>query len=324
MSFGDIMGQETAKQMLQSGLRQEAISHAYLFSGPAGSGQRQMATAFAQAIYCTRQQDDACGECLECRKVEHGNHPDLYYVEPEGASLKIDQIRELQKIFNYRSENNNCKIYIIDQADKMTTQAANSLLKFLEEPQVPAVGILITSNKGAMLPTILSRTQEVPFKALSPERISEALVKEGYSPALVRTAAFLSSGLETCRELLDQNWFAEIRNVMLQLGGESLTRGSMALVSAQQKLFKSGLSEHLELMFDMFHLWFKDMLYVSYGKQENVIFIDQLSNISTIAMSRSTEQWVSYMDLAAECRKKLRSNMNGQLCVEQFLIGLAS
>lgn len=324
MSFREILGQDTAKQMLQGGLRRNAISHAYLFNGPSGSGQRQMATAFAQSIFCTRNTEDACGECLECRKVEHGNHPDLYYVEPEGASLKIDQIRDLQKIFAYRSGNQNPKIYIIDQADKMTVQAANSMLKFLEEPQVPAVGILITSNKGAVLPTILSRAQEIPFKALNPELVQEMLQKEGYSPALVRTASYLSAGIDSCKSLLDENWFAEIRNVVLQLGRESLSRGDMALISAQQKLFKTGLSEHLELIFDLFHLWFKDMLYVNYGKQENVVFIDQLNILSTIAMTRTTEQWVSYMDLAAECRKKLRYNVNGRLCVEQFLIGLAA
>ncbi|WP_339180967.1 DNA polymerase III subunit delta' [Paenibacillus sp. FSL R5-0701] len=323
MSFQQIMGQQAAKQMLQSSLRRHAISHAYLFSGPAGSGQRKTAITFAKAIFCTELEDDACGQCLECRKVDHGNHPDLTILAPDGNNIKIDQIRDLQRIFSYRSEAGHPKVYIIEQAEKMTVQAANSLLKFLEEPQVPAVGILITDNGQAMLPTIRSRSQLVPFSALNPEDMLQSLIEEGHPANLARSAVHLASGLEACREILQQNWFAEIRNVMLQLGKESLGRGSTSLISAQQKLFKTGLSEHLDMLLSLFHLWFRDMLYVQYDRHEHIVFIDQLDMLSQLAHTRSTEQWVSYMDMAAGCRKKLRFNVNGQLCLEQFLIGLA-
>lgn len=124
MPFHDIVGQEHAKRLLQNALRKDAVSHAYLFTGPAGSGQMKTALMFAQAIFCTESKDDACGECLECRKVEHGNHPDLSLLQPDGASIKIDQIRELQRVFSYRSEGVNPKVYIIDGADKMTVQVS--------------------------------------------------------------------------------------------------------------------------------------------------------------------------------------------------------
>ncbi len=322
MSFNDILGQETAKQMLQNGLRKDAVSHAYLFNGPAGSGQMKTALAFAQALFCTESKDDACGNCLECRKVEHGNHPDLTLINPDGASIKIDQIRGLQRVFSYRSESKNPKVYIIDQADTMTNQAANSLLKFLEEPPIPAVAILIAENVQALLPTIQSRSQRVPFSPLSATMMLQVLIHEGYPSPLVRCAVHLSSGLEGCRELLEQNWFAEIRNVVLQLGKESMGRGSTSLITAGTKLFKAGLSEHLDILFNLFHLWFKDMLHVQYERHESIVFIDQLEYLSSQAYSRSSAQWISYMDLAAEGKKKLRHNVNGQLCLEQFLMGL--
>ncbi|MWV47596.1 DNA polymerase III subunit delta' [Paenibacillus sp. HJL G12] len=322
MSFQDIMGQDTAKQLLQSALRSDSVSHAYIFSGPAGCGQMKTAMTFAQALFCTELQDDACGHCLECRKVLHGNHPDLHLLAPDGSSIKIDQIRELQRVFSYRSESKNPKVYIIDHADTMTVQAANSLLKFLEEPPVPAVAVLITENGQALLPTIQSRAQTIAFFPLRPSLMLQQLVDEGHPPLLARCAVQLSSGLDGCREMMEQNWFAEIRNVMLQLGKETLGRGSSALVTAGQKVFKAGLSDHLDLLLSLFHLWFKDMVHVQYGKHESIVFIDQLEFLSTHASSRSTAQWVSYMDLAAECQKKLRYNVNGQLCLEQFLIGL--
>ncbi|CAH1058611.1 DNA polymerase III subunit delta' [Paenibacillus pseudetheri] len=324
MPFHDIVGQENAKRLLQNALRKEAVSHAYLFTGPAGSGQMKTALMFAQAIFCTQSKDDACGECLECRKVEHGNHPDLSLLQPDGASIKIDQIRELQRVFSYRSEGVNPKVYIIDGADKMTVQAANSLLKFLEEPPAPAVGILISDNSRSLLPTIQSRTQRIPFRPLNPDIMLQALASEGVPIPLARCAVSLSSGLDGCRKLLEQNWFAEMRNVMLQLAKESLGKGSSAVATAGQKLFKTGLAEHLDIFFSMFHLWFKDMLYFLYRKHESIVFIDQLDFISRHARERSAEQWVAYMGFTAESTKKLRSNANAQLCLEQFLIRLES
>ncbi|CAM4487053.1 DNA polymerase III subunit delta' [Paenibacillus macerans] len=322
MSFQDIIGQDTAKQLLQGGLRRNEISHAYIFSGPPGSGQMEMAMAFVQALFCTRGGDDACGECLECRKVLHGNHPDLSTVKPDGATIKIDQIRDLQRIFSYRSESGNPKAYIIDEAEKMTVQAANSLLKFLEDPPSPAVAILLSDNGRALLPTIQSRAQWVPFLPLNPERMLQILADEGYPATLARSAVHLAAGLGPCRELIQQNWFAEIRNVVLQLGREIAGRGGSPLITAQQSLFKAGLSDHLDMLFSLFHLWFKDMIHALYHKHDQVVFIDELEFISRHASSRSPQQWIEAMALAAESKKKLRQHMNAQLCVEQFLIAV--
>lgn len=320
MSFKEIIGQEAAKQLLQSGLRHQRISHAYIFSGPPGSGQKEMALAFVQALFCTEDTDDACGECLECRKVLHSNHPDLHQIAPEGSTIKIDQIRDLQRIFSYRSENGNPKTYIIEQADKMTVQAANSLLKFLEEPPSPAVAILLSDNGRALLPTIQSRAQLVPFKPLDPETMLQKLSGEGFPGTLARTAVHVAAGLEACRELLNQNWFAEIRNVVLQLGKETAGRGGSPIVTAQQQVIKAGLGEHLDMLFDLFHLWFKDMIHALYQRHDRIVFIDELDFITKQAYSRSAQQWIDAMALAAESKKKLRQNMNGQLCLEQFLI----
>lgn len=322
MSFQDIIGQDTAKQLLQGGLRRNEISHAYIFSGPPGSGQMEMAMAFVQALFCTRGGDDACGECLECRKVLHGNHPDLSTVKPDGATIKIDQIRDLQRIFSYRSESGNPKAYIIDEAEKMTVQAANSLLKFLEDPPSPAVAILLSDNGRALLPTIQSRAQWVPFLPLNPERMLQILADEGYPATLARSAVHLAAGLGPCRELIQQNWFAEIRNVVLQLGREIAGRGGSPLITVQQSLFKAGLSDHLDMLFSLFHLWFKDMIHALYHKHDQVVFIDELEFISRHASSRSPQQWIEAMALAAESKKKLRQHMNAQLCVEQFLIAV--
>src|SRR5690606_24330517 len=125
--------------------------HAYLFTGPAGTGKLALANRFAKALCCLQLIDGvACGNCGECRKFDHGNQQDVLYLAPDGQSIKIDQIRQLQRNMVYRTTSSKRMVYIVEQAHKMTVQAANSLLKFLEEPVSPVVAILLTNNDQAV------------------------------------------------------------------------------------------------------------------------------------------------------------------------------
>jgi len=322
MSFQQIIGQERAKTILQHGLQADKVSHAYLFSGPAGTGRMQTALTFAKALFCEQLKDDCCDECLSCRKIDHGNHPDVHVIAPEGQSIKIEQIRELQREFSYRTNPSNRKVYIMEQADKMTVQASNSLLKFLEEPMSPTVAILLTEHGQSMLPTIVSRSQWVPFTPQDPNMIYERLVEEGVSSTLARCAVQLVNGLEQGRQLCQQNWFAELRNVMLQLGKECTSRVSTALLTAQQRIYKTELAEHTEMIFRMFHLWFRDMLNYQLNRLDRIVFQDQLDVIGKVAWTRSTDGWVRCMEAAIDAQKRIRANVNPQLVLEQFLVGV--
>lgn len=320
MSFQAIRGQTAAKRLLQGSLRQDKLSHAYIFSGPVGTGRTEMGLALAKAIYCKRSIDDACGECLECRKVEHGNHPDLHIVEPEGASIKIDQIRELQKQFAYRAKASGTKIYMIKYAEKMTVQAANSLLKFLEEPSSQVVAILITENGHALLPTIQSRAQWIAFPPMPRDEMILALLEEGHPSSLVHPAAHLTAGLAAARELIGANWFAEMRNVVLQLAKETLTRFPSSIVTVQQKIMKTDLSDHTSSIFDMLILWFKDMVQLRLGCRDKLVFPDQLDWMDPLALSREVADWVRMMEQAVDLQKRLRFNANSQLVLEKMLV----
>lgn len=322
MSFASIRGQEVAKRLLQSSLKADKLSHAYIFHGPVGTSRKQMALELAKAIYCLNGVDDACGECIECRKVEHGNHPDLYIVQPDGATIKIDQIRELQKEFAYRASASvdGTKIYIIEQADKMTIQAANSLLKFLEEPISKVVAILITENGHALLSTIQSRSQWITFVPMPREMMIEQLLLEGHPTHLIYPAVHLTAGPEAARELITTNWFAEIRNVVIQLTKETLTRFPSSFVTIGQKWSKSDLSDHPDTVFDLLILWLKDIVQLSTGHKEKLVYIDQTDWMTSISYSRDSATWVRILEQAVELRKRLRSNANPQLLLEKMLV----
>lgn len=312
-----------AQRILKNALRDNRISHAYLFEGPSGTGKLATANAFAKAIFCLHPIDGtACGECQQCRKFENGNQQDIRYIAPEGQSIKIDQIRQLQRDMSYRTTSAGQMIYIVEQAEKMTVQAANSLLKFLEDPVSPVVAILISHNEQALLPTIRSRTMRIPFTPLAPEIMLQLLVAEGISPTLARTAVHLSSGIDGAREILEKNGFAEIRSLVIQLGKESIIKYTTAMVTAGQKLFKTEYAEQISLVLQLLLLWYKDMTQFQAGRNENIVFIDQLEWISEHAFSRSFANWVTCMEYVLEADKRMRANVTPQLSFEQLLVKL--
>ena len=176
MSFTKLLGQENAVRLLKDDLDSGRIHHAYLFTGITGVGKRTLALEFARALFCEKQEGEACGTCLSCRKIEHSNHPDLNSIAiTEGDSIKIEQIRELQRGLAFRPYERKWKLYIIEDADRMTPEAANSLLKTLEEPPHYGIIILLAREAESLLPTIISRCHVIQLNPLSVENIEKVL-----------------------------------------------------------------------------------------------------------------------------------------------------
>lgn len=318
MSFEKVIGQDKVVKLLQTQLRKGQLSHAYLISGPAGTGKRMLALTLAKALFCKHEQDDACGSCESCMLIANGNYPFLYHVEPDGQSIKIDQIRELQNRFAYKTDET--KLAIINQADRMTVQAANSLLKFLEEPISSSIVVLTAENGQALLPTIRSRVQQLHLQPLAASAMEQALVEQGCKAELARAAVRVTSGTEAALALAREEWFAEIRNLVIQLARESRKGSSEALVSLHKSWSKMQLSEHLDSLLDLFVIWYRDLVQVCSGNEERLVFQDQKNWLKQQAQLCSISHWVSCMEYAVEAKKRLRYNVNPQLTLEQFLI----
>ena len=171
--FDEIIGNQQIKEELLRALKDNKVSHSYLFVGIEGIGKQLIAKSFAQMILCTDKKEKGCNQCKSCIEFHSNNHPDFLYIEPDGNSIKIDQIRYLQRKIQEKPIISNKKVYIINDANKMTQEAQNCLLKTLEEPPEYATIILIGNNENAFLNTIKSRCMIVNFKPIDKEKIKQ-------------------------------------------------------------------------------------------------------------------------------------------------------
>src|SRR5699024_8542218 len=175
--------QPLASQLLMKSIQKQRISHAYLFQGNRGTGKKDLATLFAKTLFCENIEGvEPCQRCNRCKRIESGNHPDIHWIHPDGNTIKIEQIRRLQEEFTYSGLESTRKIYIITGTETLTLNAANRLLKFLEEPNPKTTALLLTENREAMIPTILSRCQLIDLQPLQPKEFQKKLQESNISP----------------------------------------------------------------------------------------------------------------------------------------------
>ena len=176
MIFENIIGNERNKELLKKIVDTNNIAHSYMFVGKESIGKLLFAKEFAKSILCL--EGKTCNKCKSCIQFDTSNNPDFYILEPEGNSIKIDQIRELTKNVYEKPVVSTRKVYIINDSNLMTKEAQNSLLKTLEEPPEYVTIILITSNENLFLPTIKSRCTKISFNKLTDDELADILQKE--------------------------------------------------------------------------------------------------------------------------------------------------
>jgi DNA polymerase-3 subunit delta' len=319
--------QPKIKEWINRIIAKNRIAHAYLFEGKKGAGKKEVAAYFAQSLFCQNGGGSVAGKepcftCLECVRIQNRNHPDIHWIEPEGASIKIEQVRNLQKEFSYRGLETDKKVYIIDQIELMTTQAANSLLKFLEDPHPGTVAILLTEQRQRLLPTILSRCQEMKFPPPSPTQMIEHLSSQ-YGKSLAYLSSHITADLEEALSLCQSEWFAELRNLVIQLTEELTQPSSKAIFMVQDKwtvLAKERAQTDVGL--ELLLLWYKDLLYLKLELADNYIYIDQTERLSKQALFWSKDRIARGIEAILSAKRRLHANVNSQLLLEQLVIRL--
>lgn len=218
MGFNKLLGQAKAVDILQTAVKTGRIAHAYLFHGPSGVGKNKAALLFAQALNCLGSEGIVpCESCPSCRKIDAGNHPDIRVIRPEGASVKIAQIRSLQEKAYFKCYEGRFKVIMIDDADLLTIEAANCLLKILEEPPRQTVFILIAEDARKLPATILSRCQAVRFALLKETILRDILAGQGVDEKIPLGLAGGSVGkVLEIREKIDLSQFLKDQEKLKQ------------------------------------------------------------------------------------------------------------
>ncbi|AYW44482.1 DNA polymerase III subunit delta' [Tetragenococcus koreensis] len=200
---------------MKKNVEHERLAHAYIFEGDNGCGKHEMALWLAKRLLCLNvTEGKPCEQCVNCNRINEGEHPNVQLLEPDGQTIKVYQIRQLQAELAKSSFEKGMQIFVIQQADKMNPSAANSLLKLLEEPPGNSVAILETNVLGKILPTIQSRCQIVHFTPLAKEHLIKRLEENHLSTNVAKLIANLTNSYDKAVEISEDEWFNETREII--------------------------------------------------------------------------------------------------------------
>ncbi|WP_239256375.1 DNA polymerase III subunit delta' [Listeria ilorinensis] len=317
--------QPVVMHLFSKSIRENRLSHGYLLEGAKGTGKKRTALWLAQSLFCLEKTDEnsACGHCVNCTRIANDNHPDVHWLIPDGASIKIDQVRELKNELSKRGMESDQKVLIIDEADKMTVQSANSLLKFIEEPDGGMLLLFITASPGKVLPTIKSRLQPVSFKELSYPNRLKVFMAAGIGEQKARIYASLTGSLTKAQEWEKEEAFSEARTAVVKLYEGLYHNGPSPLIHIQDTwmpLFKDKAACAFGL--ELFLLLFRDRMHLSLSEDYEMVCTGQMEMLKQDALRYSLKETTNAIEAVLSAKTKLDSNMNVQLLMEQLVLKL--
>lgn len=322
MYFEHILGHDRQKDILTRALETGHLAHAYLFVGPDGVGKRLLALALARALFC--RTGEGCGQCPACRKMDHRNHPDLHFIEPDGTSIKIEKVRTLQRELYFKPLEADCKVGLIDHAELMTAPAANALLKTLEEPPGSAILILLSSQPQRLLETIRSRCQPLHFARHPQKRLQEVLEQKlGLETAEAHILAALSEGSFRKAFGKDKELYLQKRRDFLK----TLTALSAGSIVPVLEFAEDLAAEKTDLpdILEIFQAFYRDVL-LSLHQQadDHLVNLDLMEKIRKVARRETVSSVLDKLGALAEARNHLERNVNRQLAMEVLLLRLTA
>ena len=306
MYFEKIRGQRFAKKYLSNSIKSNMISHAYMFEGPSGVGKNTMARELATTL-------------LEMENLF--NSPDYIEITPDGNSIKIAQIRKLQSdilVKPYKSY----KIYVIDEAQKMTVEAQNALLKTLEEPPKYAIIILITNNKESLLDTIKSRCEIIKFTPIPLVEVADYLTQTGVDKNRASLLANFSRGsMQKAIELSESEDFHIMRDEVQKYVETFLTGSMLDIMDIQSSIekYKDNITNVLDLLVN----YFRDIMMVKENVYSSMIInLDRLVFIKNMSTKITYSQLSKIIDIIEETKNKLRSNCNFNISIQVMTLNI--
>jgi len=312
MRFSDVLGHDRPLSIIKAYLANSSFSGAYIFSGPEGIGKRMVAKLIAGRLNCTGQADRPCESCSSCLKTQKEEHPDLHIIQNGQSQIKIEDIRGILKQASLRPYEGVSKVFIIDNAHKLNSEAANSLLKVLEEPPKDVLIILVTHKPQNIIKTVLSRCKVIKFFPLIREQLETVLIK---NYALDKTSAHFLA------------YYAEGRlGLALRLKDTSLLReknkifDSFILSSKPLDHFMMNQSkEQLQVCLNILASWFRDIYLLKAGLgDKETIHLDRHSDLLKLIPRFSFKQLDEIMSTLSESSLYLEKNINSKLLLHNL------
>lgn len=301
---------------LKNALEHNRLAHAYMFSGPNGTPKKETAYLLAQSLVC-EEEGFACETCDTCYRVAHNEYADMIYLDGTSVSIKKDDIIKLQHNFNKTGlEGNGKKVYILDHAENATVDALNSLLKFLEEPTNDMIAIFIVEQIDRVLPTIVSRCQNIPFTALNAKQCYESVRED--LPEL--DAYLLSHMIRQKKDIMEASESEDYQHAMFVFRGV-IEKYSVspyhALLFLQLEGFPAKQKKHgkqsLVYVIDMLSIFFKDCL------KDNQEVQDVWYQKQLVSMQNKQIDNVKILQILMQAKDKLLRSVNLQLLIDQML-----
>ena len=328
--FSDIVGQKEIKEELGSAVSTGKVSNAYILCGPNRSGKEFIAKVFAQALVCENTGNpekgslsEACGECHACHQAVSKNHPDIIFLHHSKPNIiSIDDVRTgILETVNIKPYSSKYKIYIIEEAEKLTPQAQNSLLKTIEEPPEYAVFLFLTLSTEALLETILSRCVTLNMKPVPDEDMRRYLKKEfGVEENKAEICvAFARGNLGQAKALATSEDFEKIRTSALSLLKNISVMDTADIMDALKEIRDYGfdINDYLDIM----AVWYRDiLLFKATHDMNHLIFRDELSSIQKVASSSDYEGIEEVINSLDTAKSRLKSMVDYELTMELLLL----
>ena len=323
VGFNNVIGHEEIIRHLQNAIKTGKISHSYIFAGEPGSGKRLLAGIYAMTLQCEAGGENACGKCESCKRAIGKNHPDIIMVKHEKPNtISIDEIREqVVNDVDIKPYNSPHKIYIIPDAEIMTPQAQNALLKTIEEPPEYAVIMLLTSNIDGLLPTIRSRCVRLDLKVVDDGLVKKYLMEHLHIPDYQAEidASFAHGSIGKAKEAATSQEFADITQKALKILKYADSMEVYELTEAIKNL--SSEKQNINDYLDIFQFWFRDVLMFKATREiDNLVFKQEINYIREQASQRSYENLEKILEALDKTKVRLRANVNTELALELLFL----
>ena len=321
--FAGIVGHADIVAHMQTAIRTGKVSHAYILAGEEGSGKRLLSSIFAMTLQCEKHGIEPCQNCPSCKKSLSGNHPDIIYVTHEKiGSIGVEEIRE--QVVNdvaIRPYESPYKIYVIDEASKMTPQAQNALLKTLEEPPAYAVILLLSDNPDALLPTITSRCVMLHLTPVSDEEMKDYLMTQLHVPDYQAEieASFAQGNIGRAKMIARTSEFLEMTENAIHQLKRSKDMEVRDMVEMIRDLTEG--KENARDYLDIYTMWFRDVLMFKATQEiDDLLFKEEVSAIKERAATSSYEGLEMILEAIRQAEDRLRANVNFDLTMELLFL----